>query len=329
MKGSRRLISLFLLLGVLLVEAVVAHGEKQNHIDGVGRTVTFSYPPRRIVSLAPDITETLFALGLDDEIVGVTRFSNFPPAARRKRKVGSYVEVNMEAIIGLQPDLILATGAGNSPMQINKLERMGYSVFVVYPKNLDEVLATIQTIGKIVGKESEGIVIARKMKQRIEEISQKAASRKKPKVLLQIGRDPIITVSKGSFAHDLISLGGGDNIAKDARRPYPSYALEEIILMAPEVIIISSMYLDSNHLHWIEEWKKWRILPAVKNNRLYTISSDIIDRPSPRIVQGLEQMARLIHPEVFTGQEFMRKKKPITNPQMLSSSPKGKDIANQ
>lgn len=299
MKGLMRLVLFFLILGIFFLKPVFTHGEKRIFTDALGRVVTISYPPRRIVSLVPDITETLFALGLADEIVGVTRFSNFPPAAREKPKIGSYVDINIEAVIDLEPDLILGTGAGTSPMQAKRLERIGFPVFVVYPRDLDGILMAIQRIAEIVGKENEGKAIVQKMKQRIEQVSQRVEGREKPKVFLQIGRDPIFTVSKGSFAHHLISLARGDNIAKDARIPYPSYSLEEIILRAPEVIIISSMYVGSNHSHWLDEWRKWTVLPAVKNNRLYTINSDVIDRPSPRIVEGLEQMARMIHPEAF------------------------------
>jgi len=277
-----------------------AQGGKRVFTDALGRAVTISFPPKRILSLAPDITETLFALGLSHEIVGVTRFSDFPPAAKEKPKVGPYTDINIEAVINLEPDLILGTGSGNLRGQIRQLERLGFPVYVVYPRNFDGIMTTIRRIGKIVGRESEGEAIFREMRQRVEEVSRRVAGRDKPKVFLQIGRDPIFTVSKGSFAHDLISIAGGDNIAKDARIPYPSFTLEEVILKAPEVLIISSMYVDRNHSQWLEEWKKWRVLPAVKNNRLYTIDSDLVDRPSPRIVEGLEQMAHIIHPEAFT-----------------------------
>ncbi len=286
--------------GILILKPAFVYGDKRTFTDALDREVTIPYPPKRIVSLVPDITETLFALGLADEIAGVTRFSNFPLAAQKKPRVGSYTNINIEAVTDLQPDLILATGAGNSPMQIRRLERMGFPVFVVYPRDLDGILTTIQRIAEIVGRENKGKALVQEMKQRIEQVSQRVAGREKPRVFLQIGRDPIFTVSKGSFADHLISLAGGDNIAKDGKIPYPSYSLEEIILKAPEVIIISSMYVNSNHAQWLDEWKKWKILPAVKNNRLYTMNSDLIDRPSPRIVKGLEQMARMIHPEAFT-----------------------------
>jgi len=299
MKAYQRLFLVFLIPGFLFFKPDLSYGEKRTFSDALGRVVTISYPPRRIVSLVPDITETLFALGLGDEIVGVTQFSDFPPAARKKPKVGPYIDINIEAVIDLKPDLILGSGAGNSRMQVKRLERLGLPVFVVYPKDLDGILTAIHRIAGVVGKEGKGKTIVREMKQRIEWVSQRVAGRGKPKVFLQIGRDPIFTVSRGSFAHDLISLAGGDNIAKDARIPYPSFSLEEVILRAPEVIIVSSMYVRGNHSHWLDEWKKWTVLPAVRNNRLYPIDSDLIDRPSPRIVDGLEEMVRMIHPEAF------------------------------
>ena len=217
-----------------------------------------------------------------------------------KPKVGSYVDLNIEAIIDLDPDLILGTGAGTSPALVKRLEHMGFSVFIVYPKNLDGVLVAIQQIADVVGRQRKGRAIVHDMKHRIDRVSSRVAGHSKPRVFLQIGRDPIYTVSEGSFAHHLIVLAGGDNIAKNARIAYPSYSLEEVILKAPEVIIVTSMYIGTNHKGWIEEWKKWKVLPAVESNRLYTIDSDIIDRPSPRIVDGLEKIAHMIHPEVFS-----------------------------
>jgi iron complex transport system substrate-binding protein len=274
-------------------------GGQRTLTDAVGRRITVPDSPKRIVSLAPDITETLFALGLSEEIVGVTQFSDFPPVAAMKPKVGSYVDLNIEAIIDLNPDLILGTGAGTSPVLVKRLGRMGFSVFVVYPKDLHGVLAAIEQIADVVGREGKGRAIVEDMRRRIDRVSHGVAGRERRRVFLQIGRDPIYTVSQGSFAHHLITLAGGDNIANNAPVPYPSYSLEEIILQAPEVIIVTSMYTGGNQEGWIEEWRKWEVLPAVKEKRLYTIDSDIIDRPSPRIVDGLEEIARMIHPEVF------------------------------
>jgi iron complex transport system substrate-binding protein len=292
------LLFVFVLLSPFF-KPVLVHGEERVFTDALGRIVAISYPPKRIVSLVPDITETLFALGLTNEIVGVTRFSDFPAAAKEKPEVGPYVDINVEAIINLRPDLILGTGDGNPLRQVKRLERMGFPVYLVYPRNFEEILTTIERIGEIVGKESDGKRIVREMRLRLEHVFQRVAGRGKPKVFLQIGRGPMVTVAEGSFAHHLISLAGGENIAKDAPIPYPSYTLEEVILEAPEVIIISSMYVRSNPAHWLNEWKKWKVLPAVRNNRLYTINSDLIDRPSPRIIEGLEEMARMIHPKAF------------------------------
>lgn len=299
MRIAMRFAPVHWLLGLLLALPGFVHGEERTFRDAIGRYVRISYPPNRIVSLAPDVTETLFALGLDSEIVGVTRFSNFPPAARDKPKVGSYVAINIEKIIDLKPDLILGTGAGNSRIQVEKLWRVGFPVFVVYPKNFDDILETIHLTGRVVGREKRAKRIVREMKHRLCQVRQQIKGRRRPLVFLQIGRDPIFTVSKGSFANDLIAMAGGDNIAKNERVPYPSYSLEEIVLRAPEVIIITSMYTEGDYDRWIEEWKKWDVIPAVRNNRLHIVDSDLIDRPSPRIIQGLEQMTRIIHPEAF------------------------------
>jgi len=274
-------------------------------IDEVGREVIFSFPPRRIVSLAPNITEILFSLGLDEEIVGVSIHCNFPEKAKSKPRVGSYISLDFEKITSLKPDLIIATGAGNTRDMVDRLEKLGFPSYVIYPKNFNDILKSILHIGQVVNREKEAGAITEEMKKRSQRVIELTKGLPRPKVFIEIGDAPIVTVGKGSFADDLIRLAGGENIAGKEKEVYPRFGMEEILKRSPEVIIISSMNPKGDYQKILQEWNRWKTIPAVKNGRIHLIDSDLLDRPSPRIVEGLEELAKVLHPERF--------KKPMQN----------------
>ena len=267
--------------------------------DEVGREVKLPFPPKRIVSLAPNITEILFGLGLDEEVVGVSIHCNYPEKAKSKVRVGSYISIDFERVISLKPDLIIATGAGNTKEMVERLERLGFRTFVIFPKRFDDVLRSIDHLGQVVAREKEASLIIQSMKERKERVLERTKGQVCPKVFLQIGESPIITVGKGSFGDDLIRLAGGENIAGKDREMYPRLGMEEILKRSPEVILVSSMNPKGNYERILREWGRWKMIPAVKNGRVHLIDSDLIDRPAPRIISGLEEMARWIHPGRF------------------------------
>ncbi len=264
-------------------------------IDEVGRRVTFLGPPKRIISLAPNITEILFALGMDEAIVGVTLNCNYPEKAKEKVPVGSYIHLDFERILSLKPDLVIATGAGNTRDMVNRLERLGIPTYVIFPKKFDDVLQSILHLGQVVHREEKASSIIQEMKERKQKVIEKTKSLPRPRVFLQIGESPMVTVGKGSFADDLIRLAGGENIAGEERQMYPRFGREEVLRRSPEVIIISTMNPKGDYDRIISEWNRWKTIPAVKQGRIHLIHSDLIDRPSPRMIDGLEEMARLIH----------------------------------
>jgi iron complex transport system substrate-binding protein len=237
--------------------------------DDVAREVTFSFPPKRIISLAPNITEILFALGLDEEIVGVSLHCNFPEKAKSRPRVGSYINLDYERILSLKPDLVVATGAGNTKEMVERLGRLGFPAYVLFPKQYDDILRSIRDLGRAI------------------------------LVFLQIGEAPIVTVGRGSFADDLIRIAGGENVAGAEKNTYPRYSMEEILRRSPEVILISSMNPQGDYEKVRRDWARWPMLPAVRDRRVHVIDSDLLDRPAPRIVDGLEELARLLHPERF------------------------------
>ena len=267
--------------------------------DEVGREVTFPFPPKRIVSLAPNITEILFSLGLDEEIVGVSIHCNFPEKAKTKPRVGSYISLDYEKITSLNPDLIVATGAGNTRDMVDRLGKLGFPSYVIYPKNFNDILKSMLHIGEVVNRGKEARGITEEMKKRSQRVIDLTKGLPRPKVFIQIGDGPIVTVGKGSFADDLIRLAGGENIAGKEKEVYPRFGMEEILKRSPEVIVISSMNPKGDYQKILQEWNRWETIPAVKNGRIHLIDSDLLDRPSPRIINGLEELAKVLHPDRF------------------------------
>jgi iron complex transport system substrate-binding protein len=267
-------------------------------IDALGRTVTLKTTPVRIVSLAPSLTEILYYLGLGDRVAGVTQFSYYPPESTRKPKVGSYINLNVERIISLNPDLAIGTKDGNKPAVVKLLEQAGISVYIVDPRKVEDVIGTIARVGELCGVEKRAKERTSRLAKRIHLISERTMNLKKPLVFLQINIQPIMTVNKNTFHHDVIRLAGGNNMTQDEPITYPRISIEEIMKRRPEVIIISSMERGGRFEKARKGWMKWPSIPAVKNRRIHLIDSDLLDRPSPRIVRGIETMARLIHPEV-------------------------------
>lgn len=266
--------------------------------DSLGKSVKLDNTPRRIVSLAPSLTEILYFLGLGERVVGVTRFSYYPPEATQKPKVGSYINLNVEKIISLSPDLVIGTVDGNNPGVVNLLEQAGIQVFIVNPRNVREVMDTVIILGRVCGVPEKADTLARQLNRRINRVREKTTTMKKPLVFLQINLKPIMTVNRHTFHHDLITLSGGINMTQDLSINYPRVSLEEVIRRKPEVIIISSMERGGRFEKAKQDWSKWTSIPAVKNRRVHLIDSDLIDRPSPRLIDGLEAMARIIHPGV-------------------------------
>lgn len=279
------------------------------YVDELNREVKLNkFPPERIVSLAPNITEILFALGLEDKVVGVTEYCNYPESAKKKNKVGGFINPNIEKIVSLQPDLVIATPDGNPQAVVEKLTSLGIPVYCIYPKNIDEVFLSILNIGKICGAETEANQLITSLRQRVTKaisIARKNEAYTK-KVFFVLSTDPLITVGAGSFIDNLISLANGINIAHHTPVKYPHYSMEEVVRSQPDIILVADMTSSlnqNNHsqqtqrqLAQIQYWEKWKeSIPAVKNHKIYLINSDLVTRPGPRLVEGLELLVKLIN----------------------------------
>lgn len=287
-----------LLIIVVVVLLVPAMGRTAVFTDEIGRRIDIPSVPKRIVSLAPNITETLFALGLDEEIVGVTMFSTYPEEARMKPKVGSYINISLEKVIALNPDLIIATADGNKKEIVLQMEGLGFPVYTINPEDFDDIFETIMNIGRITGKESSAKTLVRDLEQRVETIVSLTRDIEKPRVFLQIGIDPLVSVGKNTIHTKLITLAGGISVTGDVEMQYPRLSIENVIFKKPDIIIVSSMKRGGNFERVRSQWKKWTDIPAVQNDRIHIINSDLTDHSSPRIVEGLEELLRIIHPEI-------------------------------
>jgi iron complex transport system substrate-binding protein len=267
--------------------------------DALGRRITVAEPPKRIVSLAPNITEILYALNIGHRVVGVTVYSDYPDEAKQKPKVGSYVNLNIEKIVSLKPDLIIGTYGGNPKATVLHLEELGFPVYVTRTETVAEMLTMIEHIGSITYTSEKASVLVNTLRERINAVTRKVRNAKHPLVLLEINAKPLITTGSGSFQHEIIGLAGGKNLAGYSPARYPQYSLEDVVRKQPDVILISTMDRSGLFEQHKAEWMRWENIPAVQKGRIYFINSDLIDRASPRIVDGLEEMARLIHPALF------------------------------
>ena len=266
--------------------------------DETGRLVNISPRPKRIVSLAPGITETLYALGLDDHIVGVTTFCDWPAAVRTKTRIGGFTNPSIEKIVSLKPDLILATADGNRKETVEQLERLGLSVYVTNPSDTRGVLKSIIHIGELTNREPDAGKLVEKLQKRLNNITAQIHHKRKPRVFFQIGLEPIVTAGRGTLINEVIDRAGGVNVAGRDIANYPRYSAEGIIGASPEIIVFAPMVNDNKFEAVKRFWQKFGDIPAVRNNKIFPIDANLINRASPRIFDAVEIMALMFHPEI-------------------------------
>jgi iron complex transport system substrate-binding protein len=292
-----------LLLAIIIISitaaAVPAPAKGTTIVDQAGRTVTVPDNPKRIISLAPNITEILFAVGAGETIVGVSEYSDYPPEAAGLPEVGSYIKPNLEAIVALKPDLVIATADGEKRVEINRLAALGIAVYIINPRTIAGVVATVREIGRLTGRGNKAEDTARAMEERIERVRARVAGLPRVSTLLVLNTNPLITVNGDTFQNEMMDAAGGRNIASGERIRYPTLTYEEVVVRAPEVIIMTTMSPDEDYRTVAAEWLRFTTVPAVARGRIFVVDSDIVDRPCPRMVQGLEELARLLHPEAF------------------------------
>jgi iron complex transport system substrate-binding protein len=263
--------------------------------DFLGREVTIEKEPQRIVSLAPSTTELIYALGAGNKVVGVTDFDNYPPEVKDVPKVGGFKGPNVEAITAQKPDIIFASTLSGKE-QMESLEKMGIPVVMLEAKNIDQIYQSIKIIGQITGTEKKGEELIKQMQDKIKEINDKVKDLPKVSVFYLVSLDGNWTAGKGTFIDELINLAGGKNVAEDVNG-WAQYSVEELVKKNPDVIITSPHAGDVKDIKNMAGYKDTN---AVKNDKIFVISNDdIISRASNRIVLGLEEIAKFLHPEAF------------------------------
>ena len=297
------LLALALLVTVLFPAPSLATTYPITLTDDLGREVTIEAPPVRIVSLAPSITEIVFALGLGDRVVGVTDFCDYPPEALEKEKIGGWWTPDVEKIIALQPDLILSA-YGYQHDAITALEGLGLTVLDIKSTDLEDLLNDIRTVGTITDKEAEAEALTDEMESKIDAVTDETAGlspEEKPRTF-HICYGPtggIWTSGSGTFIHDLIEKAGGVNIFADLEG-WPVVDIEAIIARDPEVILVTAMGGTAGDTwEWVNTEPRLADVSARQNGRVYYVESNWVERSGPRIVLGLEQVAKCIHPEIF------------------------------
>lgn len=253
--------------------------------------------PARIVSLAPSVTETLFALGEGGAVVGVSQYCDYPPAAVALPKVGTFLTPNVEAIAALRPDLIVGPSLSSSRREVRALEAMGYPTLTVDDNSLDGIEASIASIGARTAEQAAARDLLRGIRAQIEGVRARLRGARPRRVVMLVGHEPMVAVGRGTFLDDLLRLAAADNIADVSAQNWPRLSIEYIVAMQPEVILDGAMGSDADTPRGF--WARYPEIPAVRAHRVFGYPQDPTLHPGPRVGQTLELIARLIHPEAF------------------------------
>ncbi|MGV6806491.1 MAG: cobalamin-binding protein [bacterium] len=273
---------------VVLMGLSHAHGKSIVITDDTGVTINLEAPAQRIVTLAPHLAEQVYSAGGGDRLVGVVTFSNFPKAVENLPVIGSYDKVNYEAIIALQPDLILAWKSGNGEEMISRLRRLGLNVYVDESVVLPDVGRTIRQIGILVGQPDFANGIAEKFLREYQALQDRYADARKLSVFYQLWNDPLLTINSKHIIADVIGLCGGYSIFEDAIPLVPKVNLETVVRRNPDVIIASGM--GAERPEWLNDWKKWPAMKAVERGALFSIHPDYLHRHTLRLLDGAHRI---------------------------------------
>lgn len=258
--------------------------------------------PSRIISMAPSITEVVFALGLGDRVVGVSDFCDYPPEAKEKPKIGGVVNPNMEAIVALKPDLVIALPNTTHESLFRSLRQLGVKVLTLRNDTLDDLFDTIRGIGEATSTQEAAAAMSERLRAKFLEIRRKVSGQPKRRVMFIVGIDPLFVAGRETFIDELIEIAGGENIAGDSLSKYPQMGIEQVVSRAPEVILYTSLNFEltpAQELKAKKMWSAYPSIPAVRNGRIHGLVADHVTLAGPRLMTGIEEVARAIHPEVF------------------------------
>jgi iron complex transport system substrate-binding protein len=276
---------------------MTAEAATRTVVDHAGRSVQVPVSPARVVALAPSVTEIVFALERQDRLKGVTTFSDFPEAAKKFPEIGSYIHPDIERVVSLAPDLCIAVKDGNPRRVVMRIEALGIPLYAVNPRCLESVMASIIDIGELLEASEKAEAIVTNMRRRMGRVAAGVAViKERPGVFFQINASPIVSAGHDTFIHELIVRAGGRNLAGD-QPSYPRFTVEQVLVLSPDIIIVTTMSGKGESDAVVGGWRQWPRLPAVKNDRVFVVDSGLFDRPGPRLIDALELLAQLIHPE--------------------------------
>lgn len=260
-------------------------------VDDLGRTITLMQPATRVISLSPHVTELLYAAGASEQVVAGVSFSDYPPQAKKLPLVGSYDKFDMEAIVSLNPDLLIAWHSGNPKPQLNELMRLGLNVYITEPREFEDVAKDIRQIGHMLGTQKTANQAADNYMHELQTIRQQYAGRKPLRVFYQVWNNPLFTVNDQHLISKVIHLCGGVNVLGDLKTLSPQVSIESVIAQNPDVILYGSHETRDD---WSVGWRKWKNIKAVAHNHLFGIHADLIVRHTPRVLQGARQMCEYL-----------------------------------
>ncbi|OPX54833.1 iron complex transport system substrate-binding protein [Oceanospirillum multiglobuliferum] len=283
MPALNHLLSAFLLAYLSITQAIASTVVIEVQ-DDRGHKVKLSQPAQRIVSLAPSTTELLFSAGAGKQVVGVVSYSNFPEEAQRITSVGSYNQVDLESVLALNPDLVVAWYSGNSPAAIEQLKRLGMPVYLTETRYLEQLPVTVRKLGLLTGHADSAEKIAEQLHQGLVTLKQQYSQQRPVRVFYQVWDEPLITINQENLISQVIELCGGQNVFADLNSIAPRISVEAVLQANPDVIIASGM--EEQRPEWLDAWQYWPSLNAVKQQQLHFIPPDLIQRQTPRVLQG-------------------------------------------
>jgi iron complex transport system substrate-binding protein len=267
--------------------------------DELGRVVHVPAEPQRIVSLAPSLTETVYALDLGPHLAGVTDFCDYPAEARTRPRVGGPINPNLEQIVGLRPDVVLATRALNRPETVEALDRLGVAVYTTDPRSVEDVIASTRHLGKVLGAEARAESLATELQRRLAELSRRLSGRPPRRVFFVVWTDPIISTGPHTFLADALRRAGAESVVS-VSQDWPQISIEELLRQDPEYLVFSGTHPDDaqSTIASLQKRAGWSSLEAVREGH-FAVVSDALARPAPRLLDAIEDLARQLHPEVF------------------------------
>ena len=263
-------------------------------VDDTGATVRLVQPARRIVSLAPHMTETLFAAGAGERMVGAVEYSDYPEAAKKLARVGGYSRFDLEAVAALKPDLVVAWQSGNAAAHLEKLRALGFPLYISQPNRIEDVASEIERLGVLAGTSVAANAVAGQFRERLAGLQKRYAGRPAVRTFYQIWKQPLMTIGGKQIISDVVRLCGGENVFTALSTMAPTVTVEAVIAANPEAIIASGMGgVEANSRpEWLDDWKRWTSITAVARDNLFFVQPELIQRHTPRLLDGAERLCQ-------------------------------------